>query len=124
MRGACLIRRRRAKTAPDSADARRAPGCWDEWPGAARTARLVCPHVLASYEVRNIHHDYCPPIHLQQLKKALVSREEFERVAEILKTISGAFVFFDRSNRGAVQETATLSSRRGAPPWFCDLPRI
>jgi class 3 adenylate cyclase len=42
-------------------------------------------HVLASYEVRNIYHDYCPPIHLQQLKKALVSREEFEHVEQILK---------------------------------------
>jgi class 3 adenylate cyclase len=42
-------------------------------------------HVVASYELRNIYHDYCPPIHLQQLKKALVSREEFERVAGILK---------------------------------------
>ena len=42
-------------------------------------------HILASYELRNLHHDYCPPVHLQQLKKALVSREEFERVAEILK---------------------------------------
>ena len=42
-------------------------------------------HVLASYELRNIYHDYCPPLHLQQLKKALVSREGFEQVAKILK---------------------------------------
>ena len=28
-------------------------------------------HVLASYELRKIHGEYCPPIHLQQLKKAL-----------------------------------------------------
>jgi len=42
-------------------------------------------HVMASYQLRNICHDYCPPIHLQQLKKALVSREEFKRVEEILK---------------------------------------
>ncbi len=41
-------------------------------------------HVLASYQLRNIYHDYCPPVHLQQLKKALVYREEFERVANIL----------------------------------------
>ena len=27
-------------------------------------------HVLASYEIRKIHGEYCPPIHLQQLKKA------------------------------------------------------
>jgi hypothetical protein len=42
-------------------------------------------HILASYQLRNICHDYCPPIHLQQLKKALVSREEFKRVEDILK---------------------------------------
>src|SRR5579862_2955760 len=42
-------------------------------------------HVLASYELRNVFHDYCPPIHLQQLKKALVSREEFNRVAAIVR---------------------------------------
>ena len=45
----------------------------------------LLPHVLASYELRNIYHDYCPPIHLQQLKKALVSREEFNRVLAILQ---------------------------------------
>ena len=72
-----------------------------EWPGGAEAAsarvrlldewfarlekRDLMIHVLASYELRNIYHDYCPPIHLQQLKKALVSREEFERVAQILK---------------------------------------
>jgi hypothetical protein len=42
-------------------------------------------HILASYQLRNIWHDYCPPIHLQQLKKALVSREECKRVEDILK---------------------------------------
>jgi class 3 adenylate cyclase len=47
--------------------------------------RELLVHILASYQLRNICHDYCPPIHLQQLKKALVSREEFKRVEEILK---------------------------------------
>lgn len=42
-------------------------------------------HVLASYELRNIYLDYCPPVHLQQLKKALVYRDELKRVAEILQ---------------------------------------
>jgi class 3 adenylate cyclase len=68
----------------------------DQEPRAARARRLedwvarleqrdLLVHVLASYELRNIYHDYCPPIHLQQLKKALVSKDEFERVAHILK---------------------------------------
>jgi hypothetical protein len=42
-------------------------------------------HVLASYEMRKIAADYCPPVHLQQLKKALVQREETKRVAQILE---------------------------------------
>jgi len=42
-------------------------------------------HVLASYEVRNLHAEYSPPVHLQQLRKALVSREELKRVEDILK---------------------------------------
>jgi class 3 adenylate cyclase len=42
-------------------------------------------HALASYEVRKIHSEYCPPIHLQQLKKALVNREEGKRVEQILE---------------------------------------
>jgi hypothetical protein len=42
-------------------------------------------HVLASYEMRKISADYCPPVHLQQLKKALVQREETKRVAQILE---------------------------------------
>jgi hypothetical protein len=46
---------------------------------------VTCWCILASYQLRNICHDYCPPIHLQHLKKALVSREEFKRVEDILK---------------------------------------
>ncbi|MCL6481056.1 MAG: hypothetical protein K6U02_04955 [Firmicutes bacterium] len=41
-------------------------------------------HVLASYALRDLHQDYCPPVHLQQLKKALVDREELKRVSELL----------------------------------------
>jgi hypothetical protein len=42
-------------------------------------------HVLASYELRRIHTEYCPPIHLQALKKALVQRDEAKRVEAILE---------------------------------------
>src|SRR5208337_5490804 len=41
-------------------------------------------HILASYEIRPIASDFCPPVHLQQLKKALVSKEESRRVEELL----------------------------------------
>jgi hypothetical protein len=47
--------------------------------------RELLPHIVASYEVRNIHTHFCPPLHLQQLKKALVMREELKRVEDILR---------------------------------------
>ena len=47
-------------------------------------------HVLAGYEMRKIHGEYCPPIHLQQLKKAIVNREEAKRVETDSRAVSGA----------------------------------
>lgn len=47
----------------------------------------LLPLILASYEIRPIATDYCPPVHLQQLRKALVSKEEAKRVEEILKQV-------------------------------------
>lgn len=44
-------------------------------------------HVLASYEIRSIAPEYCPPVHLQQLRKALVSKEEMKRVEQVLKQV-------------------------------------
>lgn len=42
-------------------------------------------HVLAGYELRKIHGDYCPPVHLQALKKALVNKEDAKRVEQLLE---------------------------------------
>jgi hypothetical protein len=50
-------------------------------------ARELTVHLLASYEIRPIAGDFCPPVHLQQLKKAVVSREEARRVEELLKQV-------------------------------------
>jgi len=73
------------------------------WPGGASTEaaglraqlledligrleqRGLLSHVLASYELRNIFLNYCPPVHLQQLKRALVQREEMKLVEDVLK---------------------------------------
>jgi len=44
-------------------------------------------HVLASYEIRAIAQDYSPPVHLQQLRKALVFKEEMKRVEHVLKQV-------------------------------------
>jgi class 3 adenylate cyclase len=47
----------------------------------------VLYHVLASYEIRTIAAEYSPPVHLQQLRKALVSKEELKRVEAVLKQV-------------------------------------
>lgn len=47
----------------------------------------VMYHVLASYEIRPIAKEYCPPVHLQQLRKALVSKEELKRIEQVLKHV-------------------------------------
>lgn len=44
-------------------------------------------HVLASYEVRPIVSEYCPPVHLQQLRRALVSRDELKQVERVIKQV-------------------------------------
>jgi hypothetical protein len=56
----------------------------EEWIHRLEERDLVF-HMLAGYELRKIHNDYCPPVHLQQLKKALVSRDETRRVEQILE---------------------------------------
>jgi len=43
--------------------------------------------VLASYEIRAIAATYHPPVHLQQLRKALVSKDELKRVEQVLKQV-------------------------------------
>jgi hypothetical protein len=45
----------------------------------------LLPHLLASYELRNVYLDYCPPLHLQQLKKALVSKESYDQAVAVLR---------------------------------------
>jgi hypothetical protein len=56
----------------------------DEWMHRLEERDLLF-HVLAGYELRKIAGDYCPPVHLQQLKKALVSRDELKRVEHVLE---------------------------------------
>lgn len=44
-------------------------------------------HILASYEIRSIAATYHPPVHLQQLRKAVVSKDELKRVEQVLKQV-------------------------------------
>lgn len=47
----------------------------------------LLPSIAASYEIRPIAGQFCPPVHLQQFRKAVVSKEEAKRVEEILKQV-------------------------------------
>ena len=47
----------------------------------------VLYHVLAGYEIRPIVSEYCPPVHLQQLRKALVSKEEMKQIEHVIKQV-------------------------------------
>jgi hypothetical protein len=49
--------------------------------------REILYHVLAGYEIRSLVPDFCPPVHLQQLRRALVSKEEMKRVDQVLKQV-------------------------------------
>src|SRR2546423_5495102 len=49
--------------------------------------REILFHVLASYEIRPIAQEYSPPVHLQQLRKALVSKEQMKRVEQVLQQV-------------------------------------
>src|SRR2546421_5233234 len=44
-------------------------------------------HVLASYAVRPIVDEYCPPLHLQQLRRALGSKDELKQVEQVIKQV-------------------------------------
>jgi class 3 adenylate cyclase len=46
--------------------------------------RDLLGYVVASYEVCNLYNDFCPPVHLQQLRRALLSRDEMKRVEKVL----------------------------------------
>jgi hypothetical protein len=49
--------------------------------------RDILYHILASYEIRPIVDEYCPPVHLQQLRKAVVSKEELKQVEQVIKHV-------------------------------------
>jgi len=47
----------------------------------------VLYYILASYEIRPLAAEYCPPVHLQQLRKALVSKDELKHVEQVIKQV-------------------------------------
>jgi hypothetical protein len=49
--------------------------------------REILYPILASYEIRSISTIYCPPLHLQQLRRAVVSREEMKSVEQLIRQV-------------------------------------
>src|SRR5271154_5463153 len=49
--------------------------------------REILYPVLASYEIRSIASTFSPPVHLQQLRKAVVSKEELKTVEQLLRQV-------------------------------------
>jgi hypothetical protein len=47
----------------------------------------VLYHIIAGYEIRIIAAQFHPPLHLQQLRKAVVSKDELQRVEQVLKQV-------------------------------------
>jgi class 3 adenylate cyclase len=89
----------------------------EEWTHRLEERDLLF-HVLAGYELRRIASEYCPPVHLQQLKKALVYREEAKRVGQILEKFPARNVSMkklDESSRAirrrTVPETLSIGLR-------------
>jgi hypothetical protein len=67
----------------------------------------VLEHVIASYEVVPLLAEYSPRIHIQQLKNALISREERDRVEKLIEQGGGRWSV--ESLRNAVSRTANCS---------------
>jgi len=72
----------------------------EEWLHRLEERELLL-HVLAGYEVRKLSADYCPPVHLQALKKALVSRDEAKRVEAILEQFPARKISMKRIDESA-----------------------
>jgi hypothetical protein len=49
--------------------------------------REILYPILASYEIRSIASVYSPPVHLQQLRKAVVSKEELKTVEQLIRQV-------------------------------------
>lgn len=58
----------------------------EEWIQRLESSQML-PYILASLEVRQVASEYCPPLHLQQLKRALINKEELKQVEDILKQL-------------------------------------
>ncbi|MFZ0639237.1 MAG: hypothetical protein WAN33_13210 [Candidatus Acidiferrales bacterium] len=83
-------------------------------------------YVLASYEVCNLSNDFCPPVHLQQLRRALLSRDELKRVEKVLSTFPARNFSLKRIEEAAkaLKRYSHEDSRAAALRFAQDLMRL
>jgi hypothetical protein len=85
------------------------------WVGLLEEAKVM-EHVIASYEVVPLLSEYSPRINAQQLKNALVSREECGRVEKLIEqhgrlSTDGLMAAVDRVSGGRGAERAKIAGR-------------
>jgi hypothetical protein len=83
-------------------------------------------YVLASYEVCNLANDFCPPVHLQQLRRALLSRDELKRVEKVLNQFPARNFSLKRVEEAskALRKCSHEESRAAALRFAQDLMRL
>lgn len=83
-------------------------------------------YVLASYEVCNLSADFCPPVHLQQLRRALLSRDELKRVEKVLNQFPARNFSLKRIEEAAksLRKCSKEESRAAALRFAQDLMRL
>ena len=111
--------------AGDSGDAEVRGRLLEEWHRRLEDKDLM-GYVLASYEVCNLSPDFCPPVHLQQLRRALLSKDELKRVEKVLSQFPARKFSLKRIEEAAkaLRKCSKEDSRAAALRFAQDLMRL
>ncbi len=109
----------------DSGDAEVRGRLLEEWHRRLEDKDLM-GYVLASYEVCNLSPDFCPPVHLQQLRRALLSKDELKRVEKVLSQFPARNFSLKRIEEAAkaLRKCSKEDSRAAALRFAQDLMRL
>ncbi|HEU5411984.1 MAG TPA: hypothetical protein VFU57_13260, partial [Candidatus Acidoferrales bacterium] len=97
----------------------------EEWHRRLEEKELM-GYVLASYELCNLSGDFCPPVHLQQLRRALLSKDELKRVEKVLSQFPARNFSLKRIEEAAkaLRKCSKEDSRAAALRFAQDLMRL
>jgi len=97
----------------------------EEWHHRLEEKELM-GYVLASYELCNLSGDFCPPVHLQQLRRALLSKDELKRVEKVLGQFPARNFSLKRIEEAAkaLRKCSKEDSRAAALRFAQDLMRL